>query len=185
MRITGGALCRRLLKTPEGMETRPTQDRVRESLFAILGDRCSGSSVLDLFAGSGSLGFEAISRGAAYCTFVESSRKVAGIIDANATSLGVKTITRIIVEDASKESGSWKKHGPFDIVFMDPPYSSEEYDGILEALSENEMLKPMGLVVVERTRLKRLASEYGQLALRRSEKYGATFVDFYQKMVED
>lgn len=158
---------------------------MRESVFAILAGRCEGSFVLDLFAGSGSLGFEAISRGASGCVFVEYSRKVSGIIEENAERLGVKELSKIITEDAAKEQGSWKAHGPFDIVFMDPPYASDKYEGLLAGLSEDSLLKPMGIVVVERTRLKKLAGEYGRLKLRRSEKYGATFVDFYQNVLED
>ncbi|HOG52833.1 MAG TPA: 16S rRNA (guanine(966)-N(2))-methyltransferase RsmD [Bacillota bacterium] len=185
MRITGGALCRRTLKAPEGSGTRPTQDRVRESMFAILAGRCEGSEVLDLFAGSGSLGFEAISRGAISCVFVESSRKAASIIETNAASLGVKGMTRVINDDAAREQCGWKTYGPFDIVFMDPPYASDKYEGLLAALSENNLVKPMGIVVVERAKIKQLAEEYGGLKLRRSEKYGATFVDFYQNIAED
>lgn len=184
MRITGGDLCGRMLKTPKGLSTRPTQDRVRESLFAVLGERLKDSNTLDLFAGSGSLGFEAISRGSRMCTFVEKSRQVASVIEQNAKDLGIAENTRIIIEDASSGRMGWKNGGPYDIVLMDPPYASGVYERMMPVLCEAGVLNPLAVVVVERDRSTELMDDYGCLKRRRTNKYGATFIDFYQYLTE-
>jgi len=184
LRITGGELCGRTLKAPKGFCTRPTQDRVRESIFAVLGERLRGARVVDLFAGSGSLGFEAISRGSAECSFIEHSRPVASLIEQNAKMLGVSGRVRIIVEDASSGRMLWSSGGPYDIVLMDPPYASGVYDSMMRILSGSDILEPMAVVVVERDKTVVLPEEYGLLKRRRTNKYGATYVDFYQYLTE-
>jgi 16S rRNA (guanine(966)-N(2))-methyltransferase RsmD len=121
MRVIAGAFKGRPLRAPAGRATRPTSDRVREALFSILGD-VEGLRVLDLFAGSGALGIEALSRGAAEAVFVEQDRRAAGAIRANLESVGAPA-SNIRTESAFSYLG--RAHdGPFDLVFADPPYSS-------------------------------------------------------------
>lgn len=184
MRLTGGELCGRMISAPKGSSTRPTQDRVRESLFAILGDRMVGANVLDMFAGSGALGFEAISRGALLCTFVEVSRRTAELIKLNAQKLGIIEKCRIMTTDALGASRAWAASAPYSIVFVDPPYASGVYEEALDLLSAPGVIKHLGIVVVEREKNMSLASSFGSLVLKRSEKYGATLVDFYQNDAE-
>jgi 16S rRNA (guanine966-N2)-methyltransferase len=132
VRVIAGAHRGRRLQTPKGSDTRPTSDRVREALFSILGD-VSGARVLDLYAGSGALGIEALSRGAAEAVFVESDRRAADAIRANLRAVGDPDAI-IWVGDALAYLRRADAEAPFDLVFADPPYSSATQVG--DALSE-------------------------------------------------
>ena len=120
MRIVAGTLGGRRIRAPAGRATRPTSDRVREALFSILGD-VSGADVLDLYAGSGALGIEALSRGAASAVFVDSDPRAVAVIGANLEALGLDA--RVHKRDALAYLRDTRE-GPFDLVFLDPPYSS-------------------------------------------------------------
>lgn len=184
MRITGGELRGRRILAPRGWETRPTQDRVRESMFAILAHRVEGAEVLDLFAGSGALGFEALSRGASCCTFVEVSRNTALIVRRNAETLGLTGKIGLLNEDAAVNSSTWQRCGPFGIAFLDPPYRFPDYENVMEAIAQPGIMISPAIVVVERDKHLELKRSYGVLMLRRTERYGATCVDFYQSDLE-
>jgi 16S rRNA (guanine966-N2)-methyltransferase len=132
MRVVAGAYKGRRLQAPKGTETRPTSDRVREALFSILGD-VSGARVLDLYAGSGALGIEALSRGAGEVVFVETGRRAADAIRANLRAVGDPD-AMIWVGDALAYLRRADPEAPFDLVFADPPYSSATQVG--EGLSE-------------------------------------------------
>jgi 16S rRNA (guanine966-N2)-methyltransferase len=119
VRVVAGEFKGRPLRAPRGMRTRPTADRVREALFSMLGD-ISGARVLDLYAGSGALGIEALSRGAASAVFVERDPRVAAVIERNLRSLGLDQ--EVVRQDALRFLG--RAEGPFDLVFCDPPYDS-------------------------------------------------------------
>jgi 16S rRNA (guanine966-N2)-methyltransferase len=119
MRVVAGRFRGRTLVAPPGRSTRPTSDKVREALFSVLGD-VEGAVVLDLFAGSGALGIEAVSRGAASATFVDNGRRASGAIRANLDALGLEAV--VSSRDALAFLGS--APGPYDLVFADPPYSS-------------------------------------------------------------
>ncbi len=121
MRIIAGTLGGRRLVAPRGLATRPTSDRVREALFSALGD-VSGARVLDLFAGTGALGIESLSRGAAHATFVENARPALQALRANLAALGVADRASVVAEAAVRAVGSVA--GPFDLVFIDPPYAA-------------------------------------------------------------
>ena len=127
MRIFAGRFRGRILKAPGGQATRPTTDRVRESLFSILTSRFdfSDARVLDLFAGSGALGFEALSRGAATSVFVEKNRGACDCIRQNADKLGVADAVTVICRQTQKYLAGTAGHGSFDFVFADPPYSTD------------------------------------------------------------
>jgi 16S rRNA (guanine966-N2)-methyltransferase len=120
LRIVAGSHGGRRIETPPGRSTRPTSDRVREALFSILGDAVEGARVLDLYAGSGALGIEALSRGAAGATFVDSDERAARVIERNLAEL------RMDGRVHRRDVGAWldADHDPFDLVFADPPYSS-------------------------------------------------------------
>src|SRR5437764_1778851 len=125
MRIVGGRLRGRMLAGPRSQFIRPTADRLRESLFNILahayGDPVSGARVLDLFAGTGALGLEALSRGAAFALFVDNSAEARALVRENIAALGVGGVTRILRRDATK-LGLAQIHQPFSLAFLDPPY---------------------------------------------------------------
>jgi 16S rRNA (guanine966-N2)-methyltransferase len=132
VRVIAGAYRGRTLRAPPGRATRPTSDRVREALFSIIGD-VEGMRVLDLFAGSGALGIEALSRGAAHAVFVEASWRTAAVIRANLRALG-EPPAEIRVEDALRHITKVAGQATYDLVFADPPYSSATHLG--ESLSE-------------------------------------------------
>jgi 16S rRNA (guanine966-N2)-methyltransferase len=146
LRVVAGELRGRRLRTPTGLDTRPTSDRVRESLFAILGDAVEGAAVLDLFAGSGALAIEALSRGASRAVLVERDRRAAAVIEANLEALGPLPAELVRADAIAYLS---RHVGPFGIVFLDPPYSvAPKLAGRLsKALPA--VLSPSSLIVAE------------------------------------
>jgi len=155
MRIVGGQFKGRAIVTPSGQATRPTSDRAREAVFNILAhapwsDGVEGKRVLDLFAGSGALGFEAISRGAAFALFVETDAAARGAIRDNVEALGLFGVTRIHRRDATdlgvKPAGLGE---PFDLVFLDPPYTKGLGETALAKLKDGGWINEGALVVYE------------------------------------
>jgi 16S rRNA (guanine966-N2)-methyltransferase len=154
MRIVGGRLRGRALAAPKSQAIRPTADRLRESLFNILmhayGDPVSGARVLDLFAGTGALGLEALSRGAAFAQFVDDGVEARALQRQNVEALGVAAITRIFRRDATK-LGSVHPVEPFSLAFLDPPYGKGLAEKALASAHEGGWLTDGALVVVEET----------------------------------
>ncbi len=155
MRVIAGRYGGRRLRAPAGAATRPTSDRVREALFSILAARVEGARVLDLFAGSGALGIEALSRGAEYAVFVERDWRAVRAIFTNLGAARLGARASVLEVDAARFSMSPDRHRfprPFDIVFVDPPYatSMSTVAGLLTDL--RGVLAPEALVVVERDR---------------------------------
>ena len=152
MRVVGGRLRSRPIAGPKGDGLRPTADRLRESLFNILthayGDPVSGARVLDLFAGTGALGIEAISRGAAYALFVDDGVEARALLRDNVETLGLGGITRIFRRDATK-LGPAHPVEPFSLAFLDPPYGKGLAEKALTSAREGGWLMPEALVVVE------------------------------------
>ncbi|SRR5579885_1188366 len=152
MRIVGGQFRGRTLKSPSSNAIRPTSDKLRESIFNILahayGDPVTGARVLDLFAGTGALGLEALSRGAKFALFVDEGAEARGIIRANIEMLSLMGVTKIFRRDASKmgEAGTL---APFDLAFCDPPYGKGFAEQSLASLREGKWLSPSALLVVE------------------------------------
>jgi 16S rRNA (guanine966-N2)-methyltransferase len=177
VRIIGGTLGGRRLRAPRGSATRPTADRVREALFNILGD-VAGRRVLDLFAGTGALGLEAVSRGAALAVLVDRGADAARCLVDNAAALGLAGVARVLRADAAQALGRLAAAGErFDLVFADPPYAAAESARVLAALSP--VLAPGARVVVEHDRRAPPAERYGALALVDRRRYGDTEVSFY------
>ena len=172
MRIVAGSARGRRLLVPGGTDVRPTPDRVREAVFNALyslDDAVDGASVLDLFAGTGALGLEALSRGAAHVTFVENNREAAAALTANIEALGMATSTTVIRADARR----WLSSTPaFDIAFLDPPYAFDEWDSLLSRLTA-------GLAVVESDRSIEPPAGWG---LVRERRYGTTVVEILRSL---
>lgn len=122
IQIIGGRWKRRQLAAPSGRTVRPTLGRARQALFDLLGQRCDGQRVLDLFAGSGAVGLEALSRGAARAIFVESGRPALRALERNIETLDARELCAVIAGDAFSLAGEIAKRGPFDLIFADPPY---------------------------------------------------------------
>jgi 16S rRNA (guanine966-N2)-methyltransferase len=154
MRIVGGRLRGRNLAAPKSQAIRPTADRLREALFNILihayGDPVTGARVLDLFAGTGALGLEAISRGAAFALFVDDGAEARALLRANVEALGVAAATRIFRRDATK-LGAAHPIEPFGLVFLDPPYGRGLAEKALGSAREGGWLTADALIVVEET----------------------------------
>ncbi len=149
VRIIAGSLRGRWIAVPEGGAVRPTADRVREALFSILGARVSGARVLDPFAGSGALGLEALSRGAAEVVLIEADRRVVATVRENVASLDVENRVRTIHGDALAEIARGRARGPFDLVLADPPFGRGVGTRLLEVLVEAGALAPGATVVLE------------------------------------
>lgn len=153
MRIVAGTLRGRLIAGPEHAGLRPTSDRVREAVFNILahgidGFDLAGVKVLDLFAGTGALGIEALSRGAAYCLFVEDDADARGLIRTNIESLGLTGITRIFRRDATSLGPAGRNDG-FGLLFADPPYAKGLAERALASAAEGGWLLPGALAILE------------------------------------
>jgi 16S rRNA (guanine966-N2)-methyltransferase len=170
MRVVAGTARGRRLVAPDSQDTRPTSDRVRESIFNALHslDAIDGASVVDLFAGSGALGIEALSRGAAHCTFVEISREAGAIIRDNLDRAGLAD--RATIETRSVDAYLLTQPGPFDLALCDPPYAFDGWPALLAALRAS-------LVVCESNRPLELG---GPWRATRSRRYGGTVVTFGQ-----
>ena len=156
MRIVAGAFRGRSLVAPKGHSTRPTADRVREAMFNVLehapwGRPPTGARVLDLFAGSGALGLEALSRGAAFCLFVDHDPAAEAAVLANLGALGLGDRARVLRRDASRLGARSSADGPaFDLAFLDPPYTKGLAEAALTSLADGAWLAPGGLVIAER-----------------------------------
>ena len=152
MRVVGGRLRSRPIAGPKSDAVRPTSDRLREALFNILihayGDPVSGARVLDLFAGTGALGIEAVSRGASYTLFVDEGVEARALLRDNTESLGLGGVTRIFRRDAIR-LGPAHPLEPFSLVFLDPPYGKGLAEKALVSAHDGGWLKPEALIVVE------------------------------------
>ena len=172
MRVIAGVHGGRRLRAPAGVDTRPTSDRVREALFSILGDEVEGARVLDLFAGSGALGIEALSRGAAEATFVDAAEAAIRCVRANLEALSLDAHARRSEAGAFLRWASARGHH-YDLVFLDPPYSSAARVGAELSTRLPDVLAPGATVVCESARRQPLALD---LPLRDERRYGDTLI---------
>jgi len=180
LRITGGEFAGRVLRVPRG-EVRPTADRVREALFSMLAhrDALAGAHVLDAFAGSGALGLEALSRGAASATFVEQSRTVARVLAANVEALGVGASARVLQRDIAFALPSLaREQARFDLCFVDPPYASDLAAATLASLASGGLLAAHAVLVAESDR-RHAPGPIAGLALALERRYGDTLISLY------
>ncbi len=176
LRVTGGALRGRRLAAPPGRGTRPSADKVKEALFNILGQDLAGLKALDLFAGSGALGIEALSRGARWCLFVERSPAVAKLIRSNLAALGLEGLGRVLVGDALRAGPRLAGDGPFDLVLADPPYQKGLAQPALTLAAG--LLAPGGRLAIEHAPGEDLRAAAGLNALG-TRSYGQTRLSFF------
>jgi 16S rRNA (guanine966-N2)-methyltransferase len=177
MRITGGTGRGRRLKVPSGPRVRPTSDKVKQALFNIIGHDIEGAIFLDLFAGAGGIGIEALSRGACTVVFVDDSRESLTIIKSNVEQAGFADQAQIVFSRA--ESFLRKPSGPYDIIFLDPPYAVE-LEPLLDLIANSGILKPGGDVVAEHFKKQPSPPHPGKLTLCREARYGDTVLAFYR-----
>lgn len=183
MRIIGGYVKGRKLKSFRGMEIRPTYDRIRETLFNILGLRIEGSAFLDLFAGTGNVGLEALSRGASPVVFIDSSQKAVNLIKANIAICDFpQDRYRILHQNVFQALPFLLRAGmQFHFIFADPPYQTGLAQHTLEEYGKVDILKEEGIVIIQHHKKEPLASRYGILELSRTKETGDTVLSFYQK----
>ena len=179
LRITGGEHRGRRFRLPRGSDLRPTSDRVRAAVFSILGvDAVQGARALDLYAGSGALGLEALSRGAASVDFVEvNGRRCKEIREALAL-LGLGERGR--VHNGRVERALESVEGGYDLVFADPPYALDDWDGLMRALNRPGLLDEGGIVVAEHRRSTVMTDEYDGMTLLTRRRYGDTAISIYE-----
>lgn len=149
MRVIAGSAKSMPLKTIPGLSTRPTTDRIKETLFNILQPRMCGCRFLDIFAGSGGIGIEALSRGADFCAFIEKNKKAAAVIDENLRFTRLGDRARVYCRDVFSVLGELEGSQPFDCIFMDPPYDQGLEQKVLEILGGASFVDASTLVIVE------------------------------------
>jgi 16S rRNA (guanine966-N2)-methyltransferase len=178
MKVIAGTVGGRRLKTPKGYKTRPTSARVKEAIFSSIASLIPGASFLDLFAGAGGIGIEALSRGASHCTFVERWPQAFSCLEYNLKQLCFKNSSLVVKDDAMNfiNKGLNKK---YNIVFLDPPYEKKEL--LITILKKiNNLLEKEGIVIVETESKYSLPMEYAALQLTKMRRYGDTQVGFYK-----
>ena len=178
MRIITGRARGARLKTPKGLLTRPTSDRVKESLFSILGGRVVGRRVLDLFAGTGALGIEALSRGASECVFVDHSRQSIGLIKRNLAHCGAGEQARVLAGDYRKILAGLS--GSFDIILMDPPYDKGLLDEAMRLVREHDLLAEDGVIICEHRKEEDLPEEIHGFVKQKERRYGIVKLSIYR-----
>jgi len=179
MRIISGTSRGRKLVTPRDQSLRPTSDRVKESIFNILQDEVHGKVVLDLFAGTGNLGIEALSRGAKRAIFVEKGRQALRLIQRNLSQIGLEERSEIIPKDVSRAIGILRHKGEcFDLILMDPPYEKGLIQSTLMKLNSNPIYHKDSILVIEHNRREPLPRVLGGWNLIRQRRMGDTMISF-------
>lgn len=181
MKIISGTLKGRNLEGYNIEGTRPTMDRVKESLFGMIQDYIKDSTVLDLFAGSGNLGVEAISNGAKIAYFIDNNPEVIKVLNKNIANLGIKSKSRVILSDWKKALNTFATQNiKFDLIFIDPPYAYDVYEKILNKVSTLNLLSDDGLIIMEHSNL-HLPTTYENLTLYKERNYGNKSINIYIK----
>jgi 16S rRNA (guanine966-N2)-methyltransferase len=181
MRVIAGKYRSRRLKGPGNMRLRPTSDRLRETLFNILGPSVQESLFVDLFAGTGAIGIEAISRGARETIFIESHAASARLVRENLESLGIRSGVEVIEADVVKGLKNLAaRHLVADFIFLDPPYEGEEHLRVLEFLDASHLIAPYGLVIVEHQCGMELPQRFDRLECSRLLEQGDAALSFYR-----
>ena len=176
--ITGSARGTRLL-APKGMDTRPTLDQVKEGIFSVIQFEVEGRRVLDLFAGSGQMGIEALSRGASRAVFVDMRKDACEIVRANLDKTHLAERAQIVRSDYLSYLSRCRE--TFDLIFLDPPYAEIFLENTLKSISELDILSESGIIICERAAEKALPAQFGALRSGREYRYGTVAVSFYRK----
>lgn len=180
MRVISGSARGTQLKTPEGMKTRPTTDRVKEALFSIIQFDLPGANVLDLFGGTGQLGIEALSRGAAKAVFVDSDKSACGIIRENLKRTKLLDKSTVLCVDSLAYLRRCTEK--FNIVLLDPPYAEEILENSLKLITEIDILQSNAIIVTERPLGKELSLSFPDFSCSKDYKYGNTLLALYRKV---
>ena len=188
MRVIAGKYKGRKLYSPEDSSVRPTTDKVKEACFSILTNELWDARVLDLFAGTGGLGIEALSRGASYCLFADASRKSLNLVKQNLEHCKVEEKTRLVAGDYSKVLKSLAGRiedgleEPFDIILLDPPYEAGFLDEVFRMIAEGGVLDPDGTIVAEHRKQVELSDELYGFTRTKERRYGVVKLSIYNNM---
>ena len=179
MRVITGSARGVVLKTPDGMKTRPTTDRVKEALFSIIHFDIPGAKVLDLFGGTGQLGIEALSRGAAMATFVDQSDAACKLIKENLRRTKFDQVGKVVRSDYLEYLSRCREE--YDIILLDPPYAEVFLENALKRITEIDILRTGGIIVAERPAGKDLPWDFPGYSRSKDYKYGKTLLTIYRK----
>ncbi len=179
MRVITGSAKGRKLATPDGLETRPTSEIVKEAVFSIIQFEIDGAVVLDLFAGSGQMGIEALSRGAKSCVFVDQSKACRTVIEENLKNTGFSEIGQLLSMDATSYLHSASSR--VDIAFLDPPYHKGYFEKLLTPLSSN--MSDSGIIICESDKGDDLPEMAGDFPKHKEYRYGKTKITVYRKII--
>ncbi|MBO5867570.1 MAG: 16S rRNA (guanine(966)-N(2))-methyltransferase RsmD [Oscillospiraceae bacterium] len=183
MRVISGSAKGVTLKTPDGMQTRPTADRVKEALFSIIQFEIPGASVLDLFAGTGQLGIEALSRGAKNAVFVDAADKACRLVKENLQKTKLMESSEVVRSDYLAYLNSCRKK--FNIILLDPPYAEIFLENALKLITKIDILQTGGIIVTERPVGKELNVEFPGFSRSKDYKYGSTLLTIFRKETEE
>jgi len=187
MRIIAGSLKGKRLKSLPGLATRPLLGRIKRSLFDILGDKVVDARFLDLYAGTGSVGIEAISRGARYVLFVEKEARLASLIRENLRTCGFENRAEVVAADVLnyiKEDSKFPRPGKFDLIFVGPPYKLNLIEDTLNIVIRHNLLDKNGWTICQHHFKERVPEKEKFLTVFRKERYGRTVLSFYEVFVE-
>jgi 16S rRNA (guanine(966)-N(2))-methyltransferase RsmD len=179
MRVIAGDYKGRRLLSPAGYEVRPTSDKVKGAIFNMLAEDVPGAVCLDLFAGTGSLGIEALSRGASKCLFSDSSAESIALLKENLKTVGAEGKSTVYQGDFRTNLRRIREK--VDIAFIDPPYESGYYNVVMQFLVECDIMENEGLLVLERGGHRHETAAYSGFTLLREKSYGKVFVDVYMR----
>ena len=180
MRVITGKARGIQLKTPEGLQTRPTADRVKEALFSIINFDIPGAKVLDLFGGTGQLGIEALSRGAASATFVDAREDSCRLIRENLKRTKLEKDAKVVRSDYMDYLHRCREQ--YNIIFLDPPYAEVFLENAIKKITEIDILQSDGIIITERPLGKELTSEFDGYSRSKDYKYGKTLLTIYRKV---
>lgn len=182
MRVISGTARGRRLKELQGMDTRPTTDKVKESIFNIIQFDIEGRRVLDLFGGTGQLGIEALSRGAARCVFLDQRKDAAALIRENLKTTGLSDRAAVVQGDSIAYLNSSREK--FDLIFLDPPYQSDLLERALETITRIDILNGNGIILCESNVEKELPEVISPYTKGREYRYGKIKVTLYHRIAE-
>lgn len=181
MRIIAGEMRGRQLKAVEGINTRPTSDKVKGAIFNVLGDKVINSRVLDLFSGTGNLAIEALSRGSNEAVLVEKNHNAYQVIQKNLEHVGVSQKCKLLLMDAFKFIHKYPDE-VFNLIFLDPPYRKELVTKVLQSLKEYSYLSPDGVIVAETAKDEKLTDDLYPFEIRKTGEYGDTKIWYLQRV---
>lgn len=183
MRVITGSAKGTTLKTPDGLLTRPTTERVKEALFSSLHFMLPGRKVLDLFSGTGQMGIEALSRGASSCVFIDNRKEAVALIQENVRRAKLEKQAKVLQSDYLAYLERCRER--FDIILLDPPYAEKFLENALQKISEIDILAEDGIIVTERPVEKSLEGEFTGLTRLKDHRYGKIMITMFQKESAD